>query len=86
MGVEKRGHLPIVGRNKMKEPFVIIVWQIFIKMKDVVPYGLVIIHLGICSKEMRIYVHTKICRKKKFSVFSFIKNQRLTTAQGSLKE
>lgn len=73
MDVEKVGHSPIVGGNKMKESFVIIVWQIFIKINDGVPYDLEIIHLGICSKE--------IYRKKIFPVSSF---QSLGTTQSSL--
>lgn len=64
MDVEKLGHSHIVGRNKMTEPFVIIVWQIFIKMKHAVPYGLAIKHLGIYPRDIKINVHTKICRKK----------------------
>jgi hypothetical protein len=70
----------------MKKPFGIIVWQIFIKIKDGVPYGLAVIQLSIGSKEMKMYVHTKICRKKNvFSVFIH-KKQRLATIQSSLRE
>lgn len=60
----------------MTEPFVIIVWQIFTKMKHAVPYGLAITHMGIYPREIKIYAHTKICRKKNiFAVPSFIKNR-----------
>lgn len=73
--MEKPGNSHIVGRNKMTESCVIIVWQIFIKMKHAVPYGLAITHLGIYPSEIKIYVHTKICRKKMSAVSSFIKTR-----------
>lgn len=79
--MEKLGHLHIVGRNKMTESCVIIVWQIFIKMKHAVPYGLAITHLDIYPSEIKIYVHTKICRKKNVCSVFIHKNQRLATTQ-----
>lgn len=36
----------------------------FTKMKHAVPYDLAITHMGIYPREIKIYVHTKICRKK----------------------
>lgn len=65
----------------MTEPFVIIVWQIFTKMKHAVPYGLAITHMGIYPREIKIYAHTKICRKKYICSVFIHKNQRLGTTQ-----